>query len=262
MKFKILVLSGTAEAKQLCAELAENINFEVVASIAGIALESETDYPVQLRMGGFGGIKGMVKYIRSNQINLIADATHPFATQISYHAVQACEATRTPYVVLGRPGWTKHKSDDWTESESLEKLFGLFPKNAVVFAPMGSGMFKADKLSLFRTRTDLRFVVRVIQDPKISLPQNIIETIEGAPPFSVLSEKNTLQRIKADCLLCRNSGGVSGENKIKAARQLQIPIYMLARQSSPLMGDKALVFHSVELAKSEIFRLLETVEHT
>ena len=46
----------------------------------------------RVRVGGFGGIDGLISYLRDNGIGALIDATHPFAAQMSVHAVAAAEA--------------------------------------------------------------------------------------------------------------------------------------------------------------------------
>ena len=46
--------------------------------------------PLPVRVGGFGGVAGLVAYLRAQRITHVIDATHPFAAQMSAHAVAAC----------------------------------------------------------------------------------------------------------------------------------------------------------------------------
>jgi precorrin-6A/cobalt-precorrin-6A reductase len=44
-----------------------------------------------VRVGGFGGVDGLVNYLCVEKINLLIDATHPFASQISWNAAAVKE---------------------------------------------------------------------------------------------------------------------------------------------------------------------------
>lgn len=256
MKHKVLVLGGTNEAKKLCTKLACKKNFDVVVSIAGIVAPA-ADYSVTLRIGGFGGTSGMVDYIISNNIKLIADITHPFATKITDNAIHACRFTQTPYIGLQRPKWTQQVSDKWIETDDVGELFHQLPTESVVFAPMGSGMFKPKNLSLFESRSDVRFYLRSIMAPEVTLPKNILQVILGMPPFTLKSEKAILRRINADCLMCRNSGGRSGEMKIEAARQLNVAIFLLMGTPPRIKYQNVDFFHDVEQVKIAICNILD-----
>jgi len=50
----------------------------------------------QVRTGGFGGAQGLADYMTQAGIDMLIDATHPFAAQISANAAQACTQTNTP----------------------------------------------------------------------------------------------------------------------------------------------------------------------
>ena len=55
--------------------------------------------------GGFGGVQGLVGYLADNRIDLLIDATHPFARQISANAERAAERTATAMIRLQRAGF-------------------------------------------------------------------------------------------------------------------------------------------------------------
>jgi len=84
---RLLILGGTGDAAKLAAQAALLQGVEVITSLAG-----RTRRPVtpsgRVRIGGFGGDAGLVDYMREQRIDLLIDATHPFAAQISFHAAQ------------------------------------------------------------------------------------------------------------------------------------------------------------------------------
>ena len=68
--FRILLLAGTSEARQLAEQLSAVENIEVIASLAGATREPKV-YPVETRTGGFGGVDGLARYIDDRHIDLI-----------------------------------------------------------------------------------------------------------------------------------------------------------------------------------------------
>ncbi|MGB8841583.1 MAG: precorrin-6A/cobalt-precorrin-6A reductase, partial [Aliidongia sp.] len=76
----LLILGGTAEAAALATTLDGRVR--ITNSLAG-----RTEHPIQLsgitRRGGFGGATGLARWLEENTIDLVVDATHPFATTIS-----------------------------------------------------------------------------------------------------------------------------------------------------------------------------------
>src|SRR5262249_28723898 len=67
---RILILGGTAEARQLAQKLAGRDNFAVTLSLAG---RTATPAPqgVPVRVGGFGGSKGLAQYLAAQRINVL-----------------------------------------------------------------------------------------------------------------------------------------------------------------------------------------------
>ena len=54
-----------------------------------------------------------------SQIDVIIDATHPFAERISYSAAEAANATGVPLIALHRPAWTPEPRDKWILVQSM-----------------------------------------------------------------------------------------------------------------------------------------------
>src|SRR4029453_9748527 len=101
-----VILGGTAEARQLATVLVAD-GVEVVSSLAG-RVRSPSLPPGGVRVGGFGGARGLARYLRDQQATALVDATHPFAATISASAARAANRTGTPIVRLERPGWADH----------------------------------------------------------------------------------------------------------------------------------------------------------
>src|SRR6185369_10894631 len=79
---RVLILGGTAEGRALAAACADLPGLAPISSLAG-----RTTAPLlphgPVRVGGFGGVPGLVDYLRSEQIAAIVDATHPFAARMT-----------------------------------------------------------------------------------------------------------------------------------------------------------------------------------
>ena len=109
---RILILGGTAEGRALASLLSAVPGVTAISSLAGrtkepLMPEGET------RSGGFGGVAGLAAYLREKAVDLVADATHPFAARISTNAATACAQTGVPYLRLERPAWEQLDGDDW-----------------------------------------------------------------------------------------------------------------------------------------------------
>ncbi|HEY4418206.1 MAG TPA: precorrin-6A/cobalt-precorrin-6A reductase, partial [Pseudonocardia sp.] len=73
---KVLVLGGTGEARRLVAALHSRPAFAVTSSLAGrVAVPALPQGDV--RIGGFGGVGGLVAWLRRHGTDMVVDATHP-----------------------------------------------------------------------------------------------------------------------------------------------------------------------------------------
>ena len=121
----ILILGGTAEARELAAELAAAW-IPVTSSLAGRV--SRPRMPAgEVRIGGFGGPDGLADWLGEHTIQAVVDATHPFAQRISASAATACAAAGVPLVRLERPAWTERPGDRWHRVPDLAAAAVLVP---------------------------------------------------------------------------------------------------------------------------------------
>ncbi|WP_205470624.1 precorrin-6A/cobalt-precorrin-6A reductase [Breoghania sp. L-A4] len=63
---KILLLAGTREARLLAARLKDDGRVRVTASLAGVT-SAPAGLGVETRSGGFGGVEGLVDYLRAGK---------------------------------------------------------------------------------------------------------------------------------------------------------------------------------------------------
>src|SRR5215470_15298702 len=98
----VLILGGTAEARRLGERLAARPDLAVTLSLAG-RTTAPVAQAVPLRVGGFGGAGGLARYLLAAQIDVLFDATHPYAAIISANAIQAAQSAGVPLLALRRP---------------------------------------------------------------------------------------------------------------------------------------------------------------
>ncbi|MFI6499617.1 precorrin-6A/cobalt-precorrin-6A reductase [Nonomuraea typhae] len=114
----VLILGGTAEARALAAELVP-LGRRVVSSLAGRVTNPRL--PVgEVREGGFGGPAGLAAWMRSEGVDTLVDATHPFAERMSAAAARASAQTGIPLLILRRPGWHEGPDDRWHRVPTLQ----------------------------------------------------------------------------------------------------------------------------------------------
>src|SRR5436309_2902925 len=102
---RILILGGTAEARQLAAGLARRNDLAITLSLAG-RTAAPAEQPVPVRIGGFGGPDGLAAYLKAQDIDVLIDATHPYAAVMSAHAAEAAGRGNVRLLALRRRPWT------------------------------------------------------------------------------------------------------------------------------------------------------------
>ncbi|MFN4209165.1 MAG: cobalt-precorrin-6A reductase, partial [Devosia sp.] len=218
---KILILGGTAEARQLANRLV-GMGHDVITSLAG-----RTQDPILpaggLRMGKFGGIPGLAAYLSVANIGRLVDATHPYAGQISINAVAAAQAAGVALVRYMRPAWEQQIGDDWLTVETAAEAAAALPPNADVLLTTGH-----TGLEHFLERDDCQFVVRTIEAPAMELPRHA-RLLQTRPPYTLIDEMALMEREGITHLVTKNSGGGQTAAKLEAARKLGVKVFMIAR---------------------------------
>ena len=225
---KVLILGGTGEAAALAARLAADPRLAVTTSLAG-RTKAPATLPGAVRCGGFGGAEGLASHLEAERVDLLIDATHPFAAQISEHAAEACVATGTPRLQLVRPAWQPREGDDWRHAASLESAAALLDGlGQRIFLTIGR-----QELAPFAGLRQHWFMVRMIDPPETPPPLDRFELLLARGPFDEAEEVALLQRHGIEALVAKNSGGAATYAKIAAARTLALPVVMVARPPAP-----------------------------
>jgi precorrin-6A/cobalt-precorrin-6A reductase len=225
---RVLILGGTADANRLAAAVANNPRIKAILSYAG-RTENPRPPPISWRVGGFGGIDGMAHYLRAENIARVVDATHPFAAQISAHAVAACAIAAVPLLALERPVWPRAAGDRWIEvddSEAAADALGAAPRR--VFLGIGR-----QYLETFAAHPQHSYLVRLVDTPRAPLPLRDAEVIVARGPFDRAGDRAMLADYRADIVVARNAGGDAASAKIVAARDLALPVVMVRRPLIP-----------------------------
>lgn len=223
---RVLVLGGTREARMLAARLDSDPAVEVTSSLAGRVREPVL--PVgQVRIGGFGGVDGLEQWLRDNEIDAVVDATHPFAARITANAAAATERTGVPLLVLRRAEWSAGTGDRWHVVPDLTSA-------AAAVARLGERVF----LTIGRQGVDAfaecpgRFLIRAIDPPSGAVPSDS-EVLLARGPFTVDDEIALMREHRISVVVTKNSGGALTSAKLAAARELGVPVVMVARTPVP-----------------------------
>lgn len=225
---RVLILGGTGDARELAELLDRETDCEVITSLAG-----RTSQPVEqtgtVRVGGFGGADPLATYLAENEIDLLIDATHPYAAQISANAATASEAAGVASFRLERPGWAPLQADNWTNVATAEEAAAALPTGARALVTVGTG-----GTAPFFQRLDIQVIARVIERPA-EMPMPPHKVMVARPPFALEDELLLMRTEHITHLVTKNAGGKKMAPKIAAARELKIPVIMLSRPELPKM---------------------------
>ncbi len=236
---RLLILGGTGEAAALAHRLGRRAGLSIVTSLAG-RTRAPAAVPGEVRSGGFGGAEGLARYLAERNIDLVIDATHPFAAQITANAAAACETAGVPRLVLARPPWQAQASDRWLRVPDARTA-------ATVVGDLGRRVFLStgrQDLAPFAGQQGIWFLVRMIDEPAEPLPLENYDVILGRGPFAAEDEAALMQEHGIAVLVSKNSGGQATYGKIEAARRLGLPVVMIDRPALP----EGLAVHSVDEA--------------
>jgi len=234
---RVLLLAGTGEAKRFAELAVDRPELTVVASLAG-RTRRPAALPCPVRIGGFGGVDGLVTVLRDEAFDVVVDATHPFADQMPHQAAAACAVVGVPYVRLLRPSWLPGPTDpadawtdEWTVVDDLDAAASALVALGAQRVLLTTGR---QELAPF-ARADLADVHLVMRSIEAPDPQPLAHAtvILDRGPFSVDGELALLAEHRIDTLVTKDSGGAATHPKLDAARQADVHVVIIRRPGSP-----------------------------
>jgi len=219
---RILILGGTAEARELAAEL-HGRGHHVITSLAGRVARPRLPAG-EVRIGGFGGPDALATWLREHEVAALVDATHPFAERISASAVRAADQAGVPLLRLERPGWTEGPGDRWHWVDGLGEAAARIPElgSRVLLTTGRQG------LSAFAVVDDAWFLIRCVDPPEDPLPQRC-EVVLDRGPYTLEGELALIDDHGINVVLTKDSGGSHTRAKLDAARQRGLPLIVVRR---------------------------------
>jgi len=228
---RVLLLGGTAEGRILATKLSGKPTYKTTLALAG-----RTRFPatvrlprVSTRIGGFGGRHGLADWINKEGIDVVIDATHPFAAEITKNACRVSRQLDTAYLRLQRPAWSKGPKDRWFPVSNLMELSEMIPESAIVFLATG----RQSLGELGGILAGRRLLCRVLDRFPSEFPYPDGDFVVGRPPYLLDDEVELFRRERVDWLVVKNSGGDLTRAKLDAARVLGIPVAMISRPLLP-----------------------------
>jgi precorrin-6A/cobalt-precorrin-6A reductase len=220
---RVLLLGGTAEARALAKTLHPQV--DIISSLAGRV--PEPALPVgPVRIGGFGGVDGLRRWLQDERIDAVVDATHPFAATMTAHAADVCGELRMPHLMLARPAWDPGaaivvKSDtDAAEIVAQQRYSRIF---------LTTGRSGVDAFA----GSDAWFLIRAVTEPDAVVLPRHHRLLLSRGPYHYDDEFALMRDHRIDGLVTKNSGGDMTRAKLDAAAALGIPVVMVQRPRLP-----------------------------
>lgn len=222
---RLLLLGGVTDA----LAIARTLGPQHIYSLAGVG-RVPTDLTCQVRVGGYGGAQGLAQFMTEQDIDLLVDATHPYAAQISHNAARAAELAQVPCWALRRPAWQAGPNDDWREVADWRELIeALKPFKRPLFTLGREPLQHLDEIPAQQFWT-----LRALENTLRDLPQHErCEVIGARGPFLLEDESALFEQRAIDVLISKNSGGDATEAKLEVARELRVPVLILKRPALP-----------------------------
>jgi len=185
--------------------------------------------PLPTRIGGFGGVAGLVDYLIAEDITHVVDATHPFAAQMSRNALTACATLQTPLIALERSAWTALPQDTWIMVPDTAAAVAALPEvPARVFLAIGK-----QTLGDYAAKPQHHYLLRLVDRPQDPLPLPNTTIILARGPFTEAGDRALLQDHNITHIVAKNAGGKGAQAKLGAARALGLALIMIERPALP-----------------------------
>jgi len=220
---RMLLLGGTAEARALAKTLHPQV--DIISSLAGRV--PEPALPVgPVRIGGFGGVDGLRRWLQKEHIDAVVDATHPFAATMTAHAAEVCGELRIPHLVLARPAWDSGTAVVVASDTEAAEVVAQKHYSRVFLTTGRSGV------NAFAD-SDAWFLIRAVTEPDTAALPRRHQLLLSRGPYHYDDEFALLREHRIDALVTKNSGGDMTRAKLDAAGALGIPVVMVARPQLP-----------------------------
>lgn len=229
---KIILFGGTTEGRLLTEFLSEN----KIPSIVCVATSYgekvlEYDEPVIVQSKRLNQ-EAMHQLFRDEKAEIVLDATHPYATEVSQNIRDVCGDEGIEYMRVLRESV---EIDDAVKFSQMNDLIDYLNKTeGLIFSSMGAKEAEAlTAVDNFEERVYLRMLpspegMRLCLD--LGYPMKNLCGMQG--PFSKEFNIAQFNEINADILVTKESGNVGGfKEKTDAAKECGMEVVVLTRVS-------------------------------
>ncbi len=251
---KILVIAGTEDARLFVSELAK-LPVDITVTVTtdyGASLVADSDN-VKVEIGKWNEEK-MEQELAERGIELLVDASHPYAKNASENAIKAAQALNIPYLRYERPKVVGEGDDiDYVlDYQQAVDLCNQYQGN--ILLTIGSNLLPtfAEGVEGFSERVFARILSThkmVEKAQNLGLSPKHILALQG--PFSKAINKAMIDHVDAKIMVTKASGSVGGTlEKIEAAREMGLKIIVIDRpliEYGAVFSDAATLIKAVKI---------------
>ncbi|MDD3985174.1 MAG: precorrin-6A reductase [Methanobacterium sp.] len=251
---KVMVMAGTSDAVNIINKLVELTDIEIIATTTtqhgkDLAIKAGANKVIADQMG----IEEIEDLIHINKINILIDATHPFAVNASLNAIRSAKNTGIKYIRFERPSIeipkNKYVLEVSTFQEAAKKAYQTFKQkdNCKIMHFAGVSTLH----HIIQWISPKYIITRVLPVEyslkkclEMKIPNKNIIAMQGI--FSKNFNKALLEEYKIGIAVTKESGKTGGTpTKIEAAIDLEIPIIIVKR---PVINEikNEITFNNIE----------------
>lgn len=222
---RILVLAGSAEARQIAERLAGQ--GRVVRAL--MSEPPRAAQPLKVPHEVIENLAPAAMEAAVAKADVVIDASHGFDDAMTQMGVHAAKAAGVPLVCYQRPSWDATAQTRWRTAADVAEAMTFIAPGARVFSATGWASLP-ECADFPGARLMLRQTSRHHRPP----PYDFVELVFGDPPFSVADERALFEARKVDTLMCRNLGGRASRPKLDAAAELDLNVILVDRPALPV----------------------------
>lgn len=230
--FSLAVIAGTSEATDLIRMLPESWNITAFAATAyGKTILEGLPCTVQVGRLDAEGFRQVLA-----DVDAVADASHPFAAEVTRTVRTVCRELKLPYFRLGRPP-VQYAYDQILRVQSKEEAAAHLRKTAgnILLTTGGNTLaFYEQAVPDFAVRGYARILDT--PDSRQMTAGSQAHLIFAVPPFSAQQTLELLQKYQIAVLVSKDSGTRGGvAEKVQAAKVMGIPVILIAPPAEATM---------------------------
>lgn len=236
-----LIFGGTSEGRELAEIFAakeEKVTVSVATDYGASMLEACKD-SVKICVGRLSSYE-MQELILNGGFNLVIDATHPYAVEVTVNIKSACLNLNVPYMRLVRE---KSKEENFIYVKSTFEVAQLKLEENILITTGSKEIRTFSKIPNIEKSVYVRVLPTceaVSACVEAGIPKNHILALN--PPFSCEDNEKIIDKFEIKTIITKDGGDKGGfPEKVKAAKSRGVKLIVIERPSF----DKGYSFNEV-----------------